>query len=187
MLQIDCSKFYHLNSYLRLNYKRAEESRTPTGETDSRLLPYDKYRLRWQVAWNVSDVWTVKGSVDAVFYDETLGKKSLGKNVSQNTSWKPQHLPIQIDVFLALFETDDYDTRISSYEKKMPYTYNTLYLYGKGLRSTAIIRYKPESKFSMTLKFAWDHHFKGDSFGSGLETIEKNNKTDVNFVIQYKL
>ena len=51
--------------------------------------------------------------------------------ISQSIGWKPTTLPLQIDGYLAWFYTDDYNSRVSSYEKNILYAFNyALFLWG---------------------------------------------------------
>lgn len=52
--------------------------------------------------------------------------------ISQSIGWKPTTLPLQIDGYLAWFYTDDYNSRVSSYEKNILYAFNMPFFMGMG-------------------------------------------------------
>jgi hypothetical protein len=106
--------------------------------------------------------------------------------VSGRTGWKPARIPLQADLFLAYFHTDDYYSRLSSYEKKLLYVYNTPFLYGHGMRLSAVCRYFPVKRLSVSAKTGWTHYFDGESTGSGLETVEGCNRIETSLMAQWK-
>ena len=51
--------------------------------------------------------------------------------IAQSVGWKPVDVPVQTDFHIAGFHTDNYRTRIFSYEKNILYAFNMPSFYGK--------------------------------------------------------
>ena len=54
--------------------------------------------------------------------------------IAQSVGWKSVDIPVQTDFYVAGFHTDNYRTRIFSYEKNILYAFNMPSFYGKGVR-----------------------------------------------------
>mgnify|MGYP001249790478 CR=1 FL=1 len=60
--------------------------------------------------------------------------QSRGWMIAEGVGWKPSGTPVQADFYVAGFHTDDYQSRIFSYEKNILYAFNMPSFYGKGVR-----------------------------------------------------
>jgi hypothetical protein len=170
---------------LRYRYRQRESNRD-VGTPETGILPYCQHRLRWQMNLRPSVELQLRTTAEASVYTEEQGRASRGWILSQSAAWKPSRIPLQADLYLAGFRTDDFFSRFSSYEKKLLYVYNTPFLYGKGMRMSAVGRYFLTTKLSLSAKLSWTHFFEGETNGSGLETINGRNRTDLNLMMQWK-
>ena len=186
MAQVDYTKDGTLSAYLRYRYRQKELNHTPDGQPETQVLPYAQRRLRFQLSCSPHAELLLRTAADAARYRQEPEPASRGWTVSQSAAWKPSRLPLQADLYLAFFRTDDYYSRLSSYEKKLPYVYNTPFLFGKGMRLSATVRYFLMKKLSFFVKTGWTHYFEGDATGSGLETVEGRNRIEMNLMMQWK-
>ncbi|MDR0835586.1 MAG: helix-hairpin-helix domain-containing protein, partial [Tannerella sp.] len=122
---------------------------------------------------------------ESSFY-ENSATSNKGWLISQNVGYNHPEKPLKIDVFAAFFNTDDYNSRIYSYEKNLLYSFSIPSFYGKGMRLSSVIRYDFSRNFYLTLKAAWSHYNDRDVIGSSLEEIEGKNKMDVYAQIRWK-
>ena len=187
MVQVDYAAQGALSSYLRYRYRQKESGRISADESESLILPDVQHRIRWQAAYDPTTEWLLRTAADVALYFEQAGRTSRGWLVSQNVAWKPAHIPLQADLYVACFHTDDYFSRIISYEKKLTYVYNTQFLYGKGMRLSGIVRYFLRKRLSFSVKTAWTHYLDGDTIGSGLESIKGRNRIELNLMMQWKI
>ncbi|MDR1408362.1 MAG: helix-hairpin-helix domain-containing protein [Tannerella sp.] len=181
MVQADYAVDSKYSAYLRYRYRRKESGRTMDNSSESEVLPYGQHRLRGQFVAALHPALSARAAVDVCVYDEVQGKESRGQAFSLRMTWQPGER-FQADLFAARFHTDDYDSRISSYEKKQPYVYNSLFLYGEGFRCAAVVRYFPVKRLALYVKAGWTHYTDRDTIGSGLETIEGKNRTDISLM-----
>ncbi|MDR3262119.1 MAG: helix-hairpin-helix domain-containing protein [Tannerella sp.] len=186
MAQADYSQRDRFSMYLRYRYRQKESNRRPENQSEVLVLPYDQHRIRWQITYNLLAELLLRTSADASIYLEEQGRESRGWMVSQSAAWKCTRIPLQADLYLAWYQTDDYYSRLSSYEKKLLYVYSAPFLYGKGTRLSAVFRYPLMKKLSVSAKIGWTHYLEGETVGSGLETVNGPNRTDVNLMLQWK-
>jgi hypothetical protein len=186
MAQADYSNEEILSLYLRYRYRKKESNRTAENHSESLVLPFGRHRFRWQLTYVPSPEWMFRPAMDVSLYSEEQGRESRGWMISQSAAWKPERIPLQADLYLAYFQTDDYYSRISSYEKKLLYMYNTSFFYGKGTRLAAVFRYFLMAKLSLSVKMGWSHYLDAETIGSALETIDGRNRTDMHLMLQWK-
>ena len=187
MTQLDYSIWNKLSTYLRYRYRQRESNRTIENQPEAAVLPYEQHRIRWQLTHTPTTTVQLRSSIDFSIYEEDEGSHSSGWMVAQSVAWKPKQLPLQADLYIAYFHTDDYASRLSSYEKKLLYVYNTPSFYGEGTRLSAVLRYYLIPQLSVTVKLGWTRYLDDrETIGTGLEAINGKNKTDLNVMLQWK-
>lgn len=187
MAQIDYSVWNKLSTYFRYRYRQKESNRTLENQPEISVLPYEQHRMRWQLIYTAIATINLRSSIDFIVYDEEEGNNGNGWMAAQSIGWKPKRFPLQADLYIAYFHTDNYDTRLISYEKKLLYVYNTPSFYGEGTRLAAVLRYYLLPKLSISAKFGWTHYLDDrESIGTALEAINGMDKTDLNLMLQWK-
>ncbi|WP_370862293.1 helix-hairpin-helix domain-containing protein [Parabacteroides faecis] len=186
MVQLDADPGKNFAWYLRYKYRKKEKNRTLENESTLNILPYLQQRFRLQFLYGIRSVWILKTSADCVYYDEWKGKRSLGWMISQGAGWKPSNLPFQSDIYMAYFHTDDYYSRINSYEKNILYAFNMPSFYGKGIRLSLSFRWNILDKLSLSAKLGHTYYADRNVIGTDQEEIEGHNKTDLYALLRYK-
>ncbi len=85
----------------------------------------------------------------------------------------------------ALFQTDDYDTRLYAYERDAWLAFSIPAYQGVGTRRYILIQYKISSKADLWLRWATTEYENKDSIGSGGEEITGNTRND--FKLQFRI
>lgn len=185
MVQVDYTPTKYFSSYLRYKYRKKEMNQTIEGNSSLQVLPYTQQRIRYQMTYTLSS-FLFKTSFDGIIYEEVSKGRSKGLMVSQHIGWKPSTLPFQSDFYLAWFHTDDYESRISSYEKNILYAFNMPSFYGKGIRLALTFRWDLGRQLSLSAKLAHTYYQDRDVIGTDTEEIEGSNKTDLYALIRWK-
>lgn len=186
MVQLDADPGKNFAWYLRYKYRKKEKNRTLENESTLNILPYSQQRFRLQFLYGIRSVWILKTSADCVYYGEWKGKRSLGWMISQGAGWKPSNLPFQSDIYMAYFHTDDYYSRINSYEKNILYAFNMPSFYGRGIRLSLSFRWNILDKLSLSAKLGHTYYADRNVIGTDQEEIEGHNKTDLYVLLRYK-
>ncbi len=185
MVRLDYNSGGSITGYIRYKQRRMEKNQTVDGGSVASILPYTQRRLRLQLLYGIGSAWTLKTAADGVYYDEQ-SKKSLGWMVSQGAGWKPSSLPFQSDVYVAYFHTDDYYSRIYSYEKNILYSFSMPSFYGKGIRMSLSFRWNILERLSLSAKIGHTYYLDRDVIGTEQEEIDGHNKTDIYVLLGYK-
>lgn len=183
MIQADYSPKRNISFYIRYKYKQREQNITE--ETSLQILPSVQQRFRFQFLCSLTPSVLLKTSADGILYSGK-NKSSKGWMLSQSIGWKPLHIPFQTDLYAAFFQTDDYDTRLSSYEKNILYAYATSSFYGTGFRGALSFRWNLLKRLSLSLKYACTYYFDRDVIGTEQEEIDGCLKTDLYAVLHWK-
>ena len=183
VVQVDYTQMENASFSLRCKYKQREKNQSlPNGKTA--VLPYEQYRLRLQMQYRLQSV-LLKTSADGVLHSESEGQ-SLGFLMAQSVGWQPEGLPFQADLYAAYFRTDNYDTRLSTYERNLLYAFYTSQVYGEGVRLSARLRWDLPGRLSLFAKLDGTHHPGSPTTGAGPEEIEGSLKTELSLLLRWK-
>ena len=176
--------------FLSYRYKNKPEN-IPSGFLDNTIHthPVDDvftHRLRYQFTYSASSSLKGKTIVDCnLYYPAGTQTASKGFRISHDMGWNPGNLPITADFQLSWFHTDDYNSRVYSYEKNVLYAFSVPSFYGEGLRLVFNARYNFRKNLRLYFRFAQTRYFSRDAIGSGLETINGNRKSDVSCLLNW--
>ena len=171
--------------FIRYRYKNKHKDFTPE-EGEKVTLPYVQQKWRYQLNYTPMDELVLKTTVDIVHNGHRDQKASQGILIGQNGGYKFRSLPLQLDAGFAWFQTDDYASRISMYEKGLLYSFNIPSFYGKGERYTFNARYELNEHIIFQAKYALTHYRDREVISSGLEQINGNTKSDLYLQLRLK-
>lgn len=170
--------------YVRFRSQRREAD-LRTGH-EAALRPIVRRRLRAQLTLAPTLDWALRTALDFSLHQPDSAPAAHGRMISEAISWRPKRLPLRAELFAALFLTDGFAARLYSYEKNLLYTFATPSLYGRGLRLSGLLYWRPAGRrLTLSTKIGWTHLFTGDSIGSGLETIRGRNRTDLYAMLRW--
>lgn len=170
--------------YVRFRSQRREAD-LRTGH-EATLRPIVRRRLRAQLTLAPTLDWALRTALDFSLHQPDSAPAAHGRMISEAISWRPKRRPFRAELFAALFLTDGFAARIYSYEKNLLYTFATPSLYGRGMRLSGLLYWRPAGRrLTLSTKIGWTHLFTGDSIGSGLETIRGRNRTDLYAMLRW--
>lgn len=166
-----------------LNYRYKQRERDVTGTSGKVILPTYQHRLRYRLTWTPG-TWMLRTTADYnTFSQQTL---SQGWQVSQHCTYTFPHFPLTLSAQGSYFHTDDYDSRVYTYEKGLLYTFNSPSFYGRGFRYSVFVRYELNSHFLFLLKFGETIYQDRESISSGNDLIPSNRKGDIQMQLRIK-
>ena len=183
--QLSYSPSYQLDMFIRYRYKNKHKDFTPE-EGEKLTLPYVQQKWRYQLNYTPMDELVLKTTVDIVHNGHRDQKASQGILIGQSGGYKFRSLPLQLDAGFAWFQTDDYASRISMYEKGLLYSFSIPSFYGKGERYTFNARYELNEHIIFQAKYALTHYRDREVISSGLEQINGNTKSDLYLQLRLK-
>ena len=179
--------FYpNTSSSFSFRYKYKEKAKNQ-GSDDGRsthILPYRQHRFRQQINFSCGEKFNTKFQADYTIY-EGINQTLSGWSASQNFSVIPDKNRLQWDSGIAYFHAEDWNSRISVYEKNILYAFSFSSYYGKGLRTYSVLKWKIYPQMTLYLKVSNTHYFDRILIGNGPDEIEGNNKSDVSALIKF--
>lgn len=153
---------------------------------DKNTLPYIQQKFRYQLGYTLQDNLLLKTTLDLTWVHPEGVSVSKGFMLVQNLSYAFSSFPVRVDIHYALFDTDDYASRLTSYERGVLYSFSMPSFYGQGVRFALNIRYDVNKHLMLITKYGQTKYNDRDEIGTGLEMIKGNKKADVNIQLRYK-
>lgn len=145
------------------------------------LIKQYNHRGRFAAGYT-NDTWSLKTQADFSYCSDPAN--SFGYMLSENAAWKWRWLYARASV--GYFNTDDYASRVYTYEPGMFYSFYFHSFSGHGMRSTLNIRATIGNSLIAIAKFGSTHYFDRSSISSGLQQIDSSKQTDLELQVKWK-
>jgi len=172
-------------SSLNLRIRSGEDlkNQLPAGRKLATLETHKKTNIRCHLQYHLNEKIILKNRVEKVFIRSA--EKSSGIMVYQNIGFKPDKGPFGLDFRYAVFDTDNYDSRVYAYENDVLYAFSVPAFYGKGYRTYINLKYSCKHT-DWWLKFARTGYTDRETIGTGLNRINGNTKTELRLQVRLK-
>lgn len=176
----------NLEIYARFRQQlRQKNSRNTDGSvTEIEDIIQRNYRIN--VAYKISDDFTIKSRVEYVTINRMSSKPEDGILFTQDLLYKPKKLPFDITLRYALFDTDSYDSRMYTFEANALYVFSIPAYYYQGSRAYALVRLTLFRKVDLWVRYGVFLYNNRKSLGTGPEMINRNQKTDLTVQLRLK-
>ncbi|MBD0400233.1 hypothetical protein [Flammeovirga sp. EKP202] len=94
---------------------------------------------------------------------------------------------LKLDTRIAYFSTDDYNSRLYSYEKNLQYVFSYPPYYGKGWKNYLLLKYRLSKKLRVIARWSYTFYHDRDVIGSGWDEVEGNARHDLAFQLKVNL
>ncbi len=113
------------------------------------------------VELSLKDKLTLKTIADYVRVNYRNRSASTGFLLSQSAGYKFNDLPFQCDISCVWFNTDDYNSRLTIYEKNVLYAFSMPSFYYEGTRLAINVRYELNKHIMVQAKYGMTHYLIG--------------------------
>ncbi len=146
-----------------------------------------KTRLNWRSQFSsaISEMFTVRGRVDLLFYNRNKDDAETGTLVYTDLIFKPLLSKLSGSLRLQYFETGGYNSRLYAYENDVLYSYSIPVFAGAGYRYYLNFNYDLSRKITVWAKIAQTFYTDRDVISSGLDKIDGNRRTEFKFQARY--
>lgn len=167
---------------VRYRIKIKEEDCKATSAVEDKIT--GRLRLRWNHIFQKGI--SLQSQADVTHFTFPGRGTEAGFSLSESFSFQPDKSRFSWSVSASLFLTDSYDTSVSLYEKGLLYSFNFITLYGKGLRSSTVLKYELSKRMNISLKFGSTLYFDRESIGSSQQKIDGSHKEDISLQLRAK-
>ena len=141
------------------------------------------YRLN--LSYVINESFTFKSRIEFVTIDRESAGHKTGMLISQDLLYKPKSFPLDFSLRYALFDTEDYDTRLYSFENNALYAFAVPAYYYQGSRAYVLIRYSLLRHCDLWVRYGVFLYNNRSSISSGAEGIMGSRKSDL--IVQLRI
>lgn len=171
-----------LTAFIQVREER--KARNATGNTNLYMVSQTlKRNYRASIEYGPPAL-KLKSQVQFCTFD-TGGRGSSGSALIQDVRIKAGRL--RCTARYALFDTDDYDTRLYAYENDVWLAYSLPAYAGKGVRRYIMLEYALNRRLTVWLRYAQTRYTDRDETGTGLDRTDGNVRNDIKFEVRATL
>ena len=141
------------------------------------------YRIN--LSYVINESFTFKSRIEFVTVHRNSTGQKRGMLITQDLLYKPKSFPLDFSLRYALFDTDDYDTRLYSFENNALYAFAVPAYYYQGSRAYVLIRYSFLRHCDLWVRYGVFLYNNRTSISSGAEGIIGSRKTDL--IVQLRI
>ncbi|GJM31941.1 MAG: hypothetical protein DHS20C18_09420 [Saprospiraceae bacterium] len=173
-------------AYIEVRNEVKEKNATLFDAKTRAVLPNQTFQTRLHFAYSLSKTVELRSRIDFGFTDNEVNDLQKGFVVYQDILYKPNDFPLSFTARLALFDTDGFQSRFYSYENNLLYTFYIPPYYNKGSRFYLNLRYRGIRKLTIEYRIAQTFWSNQDTFGSSLEEIQGQRRTEMAAQVKYQ-
>ncbi|HNQ61844.1 MAG TPA: helix-hairpin-helix domain-containing protein [Bacteroidia bacterium] len=178
LMQIKWRPKRSIESYLQMKSKIKEENTRPEGSSFNRILSNRRTNVRWHIRIKLNETWDWGNRIEKSFYEKANGESSSGIMIYQDILYHPLNFPLSVGIRYALFDTDNYDTRIYAYENDVLFSYSIPAMQGRGERMYINLRYRINKMIDLWLRYSITNYNKDVSLTEDANAM-KDPKKDI--------
>ncbi len=150
----------------------------------STALPIKRENLRIQLSNSSLGALELRTRLEFSRFDDVNEEVRTGSMIFQDIIYRPIEKPYSFTARFALFNTDDYDSRIYAYENSILYEFSIPPLFDRGVRYYINYRHDLSPFLTIEGRLARTYKSNGD-IGSGNERVDGDSRTDVKVQLKF--
>ena len=174
----------------RIYFEIREEHKfmnAPENETKLNfIIPRKLFQTRFHISNQLTKALELRSRIDFGYFENEVEGKQNGFMILQDVIFKPIDFPIHFTTRFAIFDTHSYDIRFYHYENDLLYNFSIPAYYNKGTRFYFNLRYRGIRNMVWELRYAQTYWKNRDTFGSGLEQIDGQTRSQLAAQIKYQ-
>ena len=181
MLQVDYTPSQNTKIYIQTRYRKREENASETETVIREITPLETTSIKMVFSHQIIEGCGIGNHLEMKNYRKE-NTASKGYFLSQDiyaTVNTFNRYPLRITLRYAFFDTDDYNSRIYSFENDMLYAFSIPAFYAQGTRLYVMIKYTLGRHLDLRLKYAATQYTNRNEIGSGLNLIHGNRQSEV--------
>ncbi len=143
--------------------------------------------VRLQVNYPVGETWWFRSRIEQSFFREEEGHSSNGFLIYIDVKHSFAKNRFSAEMRLTHFDTDDYYSRIYTWEPDVLYAFSIPAFTGRGLRFLFNMAYRPTSKIQFWFRLGNTFMPNVEKIGSGYNAVTGKNLTGIKFQARIRL
>jgi hypothetical protein len=182
-LQYNPNKLLSMYLRYRVEVKERNEINNPEALNDV-LATQNKQQLRFHLKYKLSLLLEAETRFEQSFFNTKNTPATSGFLIYQDLKYKLNGGKMTLSARLAIFDIEDYNSRIYAYEDNLPYTFSVPLYQNSGTRFYFMVKYQVNKKVKLFARYSKTQYQNVNTIGSGLEQINGNSLSDLNLQLQ---
>jgi hypothetical protein len=185
LVQADYKINYSSSFYIRFKNKITQrDSKDDVVGVDKQVF-LNKTNVRLHYSQRINSQLSLRSRVEWVnfLYDTD---KSNGILLYQDLVYSFKKIPLKLSARYAIFDTDNYDTRLYAYENDLLYVFSIPSYFYKGMRTYLMLKYDFGENIDFWARWGLFSYANEDEISSGLETIYGSKKSDIKLQLKIR-
>ncbi|WP_339866506.1 helix-hairpin-helix domain-containing protein [uncultured Algoriphagus sp.] len=176
----------NMTAFFQIREEQKDRNLSDSGEPSLPYLikPLNKVNGLLSLEYQVSKAFFFRSRIlfsRVHYYDQ----KSSGFMILQDAQYS--FSKFRVTGRIALFDTEDYDTRLYAFENNVLWTFSIPALSGQGMRYYLLGQYQLNSQITAYCRFSRTTYTDRETISSGLQEIKGNHQTETTLLIRYML
>lgn len=186
LARLTYSKKRRSELYVQYRLERKQRNNTDANTVFDPLQNLTRTQLRFHYKVKISSAVELRNRLEfSDFTESGTGERSFGYLLYQDIIYKPKFSNFSFTSRIAIFDTDDFNSRIFAFENDLLYNFSIPSYFNTGIRYYINLRYKPTRNWTLEFRIAQSRFRDLDVISSGLNEIQGNTRTDLRAQIRY--
>ena len=187
LARVTYSQRRKMEFYTQFRLERKQRNNSNIEAVFDQLVDQTRTQLRFHYKTILSSAIELRSRLELSSFTNSDGlDNSFGYMIYQDLIYRPKFSPFSLTTRFALFDTDDFNSRIFAFENDLLFNFSIPAFFNQGIRFYLNLRYKPNRSTTLELRFAQSRFANMDVISSGLAEIQGNTRTEVKAQIKYK-
>lgn len=187
LAQVNFTPDKRTDFYIRYRHRDKFKNASDDDADIDYITPYTQDNWRFNIAYPVGKNWRLKNRIEYTEITDNNGDKLSGIAMYQDVTYKKMGFPVSFTARYALFQTDDYTTRIYAYENDVPLSFSIPAYSGKGSRVYLLVNWDVTRSLELYFRVAQYFYYNQDVISEGsLTQINANHKTELKLQVRFK-
>ncbi len=183
LARVDYTIKRKLNVYLQyFNESKSINFSENIGKIDAPQLQ-NRQRIRFHISQKLNKTLELRTRTEFSIFNQA--EESRGFVIMQDVIYKPIGFPLSFTSRIALFDTDDFNSRIYAYENDILYEFYIPAYFYQGMRYYINLRWKATRNITAEMRYAHTRYTNRNEIGSGLDLISGNTRNDIKAQIRF--
>ena len=187
LVRIEYSQRRLINIYVQYRYESKFINNNDVTEKIDYIIPINQHRFRFHIANKINKDLELRNRVELASYNRN-NTNSKGYLIFQDIIYKPIGKKYSFTTRYALFDTDDFNSRVYSFENDIQYEFAVPFFYEKGKRFYFLTKYKLNRLLALEARYSITSYSNIDVISpGGNDEIQGNNRSEIKIQMRWSL
>ena len=186
LFQGDYFFIQNLNITLRYKYSEKERNKLFYSGNDFPISTQKQNSFRVRLSYALGQAWWFQTNIEQIFFREIDGHSSDGFMIWFDMKYTMLNNKLTTGLRVAHFDTDDFYSRIYTWEPDVLYAFRVPFFSGNGVRFLLNLSFRPVKNLQFWFRLANTFMSGVEKTGSGYNAVQGNNLTEVKLQMRYR-